>query len=81
MANKSTQFGLLKTRSINSEGSFLDFVKVSDVTINDIKLNNQPYLSIKIEIKDDAKNIGGINIFGEKFGDYPQGIVLKIKYK
>ena len=77
----STQFGLLKTISINSEGSFLDFVKVSDVTINDIKLNKQPYLSIKIEIKDDAKNIGGINIFGEKFGDYPQGIVLKIKYK
>ena len=51
----STQFGLLKTISINSEGSFLDFVKVSDVTINDIKLNKQPYLSIKIEIKDDAK--------------------------
>ena len=60
---------------------FLDFVKVSDVTINDIKLNKQPYLSIKIEIKDDAKNIGGTNIFGEKFGDYPQGIELKIKYK
>ena len=34
----------------------------------------------KIEIKEDAKNIGGINIFGEKYGDHPQGIVMNLTY-
>ena len=79
--SNSTQFGLLKTISINSEGTFIDFVKVSEVKLKDIKINEKPFLSFKIEIKDDAKNIGGINIFGEKFGDYAQGIILKLKYK
>lgn len=78
----ATQFGLLKTISISSNGTYLDFVKVSDVTLTDLKLHQyNDVLSIKIMIKDDAKNIGGINIFGSKFGDYSQDIVLKINYK
>lgn len=27
-------------------------------------------------VKNDAQNVGGINIFGEKFGDIPSGIRL-----
>lgn len=78
----ATQFGLLKTISISNSGTYLDFVKVSDVTLKDLKLHQlNNILTIKIMIKDDAKNIGGINIFGSKFGDYNQDIVLKITYK
>ena len=32
-----------------------------------------------IEIK--VPDIGGINIFGEKYGDYPQGIVMNLTYE
>ena len=78
----STQFGLLKTWSINDEGTFIDFVKISNITTEKLfRETNSDYISIKIMIKDDAKNIGGINIFGERFGDYPQNILLKLMFK
>ena len=40
------------------------------------------YLSISlvIAIKKDARHIGGINLFGEKYGDFPQGIVMSLIY-
>ena len=34
-----------------------------------------------IEVKEDAKHVGGVNIFGKKFGDYPQGIIMNITYE
>ena len=78
----STQFGLLKTFVINESGSFVDFVSLSDVNIDRVSKNiNEGYISLKIMIKEDSKNIGGINIFGENFGDYPQSIKAKITYR
>ncbi len=77
----STQFGVLKCWQINKEGSFIDYSLLSNVNIHDIFKNyTKPYLSFKIGVKKDAKNVGGINIFGEKFGDYPTGILIKVTY-
>ena len=54
----------------------------SNVTVDDLfKQKYKPYLSFKIGVKKDAKNVGGLNIFGEKFGDHPIGIIVKITYK
>lgn len=76
----STQYGLLKTWRIGSEGSFIDEKKVSDVKLLDLKVSEGNYISVKIGIKDDAKHVGGINIFGEKFGDFEQNVVMRIDY-
>lgn len=76
-----TQYGILKTFSFKENGGYIDGTLVNpQITINDLHLKDSPYISLGIEIKDDAEYIGGINIFGEKFGDYPQGIVMKIIY-
>jgi len=75
---QSTQFGLYKTFAVNKEGSYLDFQKISHVKISDVIKDNSKYISFKIGVKRDAKNSGGINIFGEKFGDYPSGITIKL---
>jgi predicted transcriptional regulator len=32
-------------------------------------------------VKDDAKHIGGINIFGRQFGNYPQDIVMRLRFR
>ncbi|GHO67889.1 hypothetical protein KSC_067810 [Ktedonobacter sp. SOSP1-52] len=32
---------------------------------------NTPYVEVRFGIKPDALNVGGINLFGEKFGNYP----------
>jgi len=80
-ATHNTQFGLLKTWVINEAGSFIDGVKISPLTISELKLQEKPYISLKLGVKKEAVNKGGINLFGEKFGNYAQGLIMKITYE
>lgn len=75
----STQFGLLKNITINSDGVFLDGQLVNKkITFNDLKLFQGTAIQLTIGIKEDAKHKGGINLFGKNFGDYPQGIKMTL---
>ena len=76
----TTQFGLLKTWQITDKDCQVDGVKVSAVRLEDLAIHARPYISIRIGVKPDAKHVGGINIFGSKFGNYPQDIMLRIRY-
>lgn len=77
----STQYGMLKTFSIREKGSYIDEVLVPDSpSISELELRGKPYISFRVEIREDAKFKGGINLFGEKFGDYPQDIVMRMDY-
>jgi predicted transcriptional regulator len=76
-----TQYGLLKHWKLNKSGCFLDGEKISDRTIDDFQLSNYPYIAFRLGIKQDAVNSGGMNLFGPKFGDHEQGIVVHIKYE
>ncbi|ALS26015.1 transcriptional regulator [Paenibacillus sp. 32O-W] len=80
-ADSSTQHGLLKTWSINHDRSAVDNEKCSSVTLADLRLEEKPYITLRIGLKPDAKHQGGINLFGKNFGDYPQGIVMRIRYE
>lgn len=75
----NTQFGLLKTISIDQKGVWLDGIHQSDaITIHTLCLSAQSYISFKIAIKEEAVHVGGINIFGKAYGDYPQNITMHI---
>ena len=75
------RYGLLKTFSVRENGSYLDGSLIDPrLTIKDLKLQDHPYISLLIQIKKDARHIGGINLFGEKYGDFPQGIVMNLIY-
>lgn len=74
------QYGLLKMIVINKKGTFVDGLKVSDVTINQFNLDYKSTVRFKFEIEEDAKNIGGITIFGSEFGNYNQDIKVRIAY-
>lgn len=81
-ANGSTQYGLLKTFSVKKDGGYIDgFLQNHSITIADLKLAEHEHISMKIAVKDDAVHVGGVNIFGPKFGDYPQGIRMNITYQ
>ena len=76
-----TQYGLLVIISLRADGGYINGTLVnSQISLKSVDLTEHPYISFKIQIKDDAKNKGGINIFGEKYGDYPQGICMRIIY-
>ncbi len=77
----STQYGMLKRWRVDHTGCYLDDERISDVTLRDLVGKGLPYVSIKIGVRPDAPHSGGINLFGEKFGDHNQAIVMRLDYK
>lgn len=75
----NTQYGLMKVWQVTETGCFVDGVRLSDVTLDRLRLDDSEYISVRIEVSPDADNVGGINIFGARFGNYPQDIVMRIQ--
>jgi predicted transcriptional regulator len=73
----NSQYGLLKVWKVAATGSYVDGVKVSDTTLSELALDTGALITVRIGVKDDAHYIGGMNLFGSKFGNYPQDIVLR----
>ncbi len=76
-----TQYGQQKHWIVTQNGSYIDGVKVSSVRVSDLQLKKNNAIKVRIGVKPDAKNVGGINLFGSKFGNYEHDIRLKIKYE
>lgn len=76
----NTQFGFLKTWRVDNTGTYLDYNYISNTKISDLSLTDAPYISIRIGIDPTSEHVNGINLFGEKFGDHPQSINLKIGF-
>ena len=75
----STQYGVLKTFSIDSKGCYIDDTLISDQrTFKDLKINECNSIKLKIGFKKDAVHLGGINLFGKNFGNYAQDIIMTI---
>lgn len=74
------QYGLLKMISINKKGTFLDGLKISDVNINQFALDYKSTIRFRLQVSEDARNVGGLTIFGSTFGNYNQDIKIRIKY-
>ena len=74
------QYGMLKMLVINHKGTFIDGIKISDVTIDQFKLTSKSSLKLKLEVPDHAEHVGGLTIFGKGFGNYNQDINVKLAY-
>ena len=74
-----SQYGKLKNWRINGQGSFVDGVRVSDVTVADLDLDAHRSIRVRIGVHPDADHPGGINIFGRGFGNYDQDIVMRLR--
>ncbi len=74
------QYGMLKMLVINHKGTFIDGLKISDVTIDQFKLSSKSPLKLKLEVPDNAEHVGGLTIFGKGFGNYNQDINVKLAY-
>src|SRR5208337_4216786 len=75
---EGSQYGLNKVWSVSDDGSYIDGVQVSQVTVADLKLSEHHSIKVRLGIKEDAQNVGGMNIFGRGFGNYDQDIVLRL---
>jgi predicted transcriptional regulator len=77
---EGSQYGLLKHWSVTSGGSFVDGVKISDLSLRDLSIPDHSSIKVQIGVKEDAKHLGGMNIFGRGFGNYGQGIILRLYF-
>jgi predicted transcriptional regulator len=75
---KGSQYGKLKTWSIGTDGTFIDGMRMSRVTVGDLDIAKHHSIRLRIGIRDDAEHPGGVNIFGRGFGNYDQDIVMRI---
>lgn len=77
---EGSQYGLMKRWSVTDSGSFVDGVRVSSVRLEDLALGEHHSVRVRLGVKDDAEHLGGMNVFGRGFGNYDQGIVLRLGF-
>ena len=76
---KGSQYGKLKSWRVGHDGTYVDGVKISPVSLKDLDIETHHSIRLRIGVRDDAKHPGGINIFGRGFGNYDQDIVLRLE--
>lgn len=74
------QYGLLKLLVINHKGTFIDGLKISDITTSELNLDYTSTIRFRIAVEEDSAHVGGLTIFGKNFGNYDQDIVVSINY-
>ncbi|MCI1859124.1 MAG: ArsR family transcriptional regulator [Sporolactobacillus sp.] len=73
------QYGTMVLVLIASDGTWIGGKRVSKISIEDL----QPLparLKLRIEVKPNAKNMGGCTIFGKSFGNYDENMKIKFYY-
>lgn len=76
---RNSQYGLLKHIRITEYETQIDGEKVSDTSLKDLSLSH-PLMNLKIAVEEGSKNVGGITIFGKKYGNHAQDIKIKVFY-
>jgi len=73
-----SQYGHLKSFRVTNEGTFIDGIRVSDTKLADLALDEHRSIRVKISVPEGTEHPGGINVFGQRFGNYDQDIVLRL---
>ena len=81
-AEDQSMHGLLKRWMVTPDGSAIDGESSSGTQIKDLALegSTRSHIRVRIGVKDTAQNRRGFNLFGRKFGNYAQDIVLRLDY-
>lgn len=75
---KGSQYGKLKSVRVTEQGTYVDGLKISPVSLKDLDLGSHRSIRFRISVKDAARHPGGVNIFGRGFGNYDQDIVMRL---
>ncbi len=78
---KGSQYGKLKNWRVGQNGTYVDGVRISEVSLDDLNISGHHSIRLRIGVHQDAKHPGGLNIFGRGFGNYDQDIILRLNAK
>jgi predicted transcriptional regulator len=76
-----TQFGAIKSWSVNGKGSYIDGTMAGQTRLAELGIARQNPIVIRIGNRPDAAHAGGVNLFGRHFGNYPQDLILRLSYR
>lgn len=76
-----SQYGLLKHIRVNKLDTGIDGQSYSEISIDDLKLHEKEFIKLRFEIEPDAKNKGGLTLFGKGFGNHDQDIKINVYYR
>lgn len=74
------QYGLLKLLVINDYGTYIDGLKISDVSTLSLHLDYSSDIHLRLAVENDSEHVGGITLYGKSFGNYDQDIRVAINY-
>jgi predicted transcriptional regulator len=77
---EGSQYGLLKHWIVTTGGSFVDGNRISGVSLANLALAEHSSIKVRIGVQENARHLGGMNIFGRGFGNYDQGIILRLYF-
>lgn len=77
----NSQYGILKVWRVDADGSWLDDAPLSGVRLADLALGRQPFVRVRFGVDPHGEHVGGLNLFGSGFGNYPQDILLQVHYQ
>lgn len=75
------QHGQFKLLSVNDSGSYIDGIKRSDVSLEQLAITHGTPITLRIEAPGTAKNAGGLTLYGRSFGNYEQDIRVRMHYQ
>ncbi len=75
------QYGLLKTLTITTSGTYMDGELLSAVSVNELELDSRSILKFRFEVPAGTDESKGLTLFGQGFGDYNQHIKEMIQYQ
>ncbi|HEX5013877.1 MAG TPA: helix-turn-helix domain-containing protein [Candidatus Limnocylindrales bacterium] len=76
----NSQFGVLKRWHVTKDGTAIDGVPLSGVTTASLGVKPRQPIRVRLGVRPDAANVGGLNLFGRRFGHYPQDLVMRLEY-
>ena len=76
----NSQFGVLKRWHVTEDGTAIDGLPLSNVSTSTLGLKARQPVRVRLGVRPDAVNVGGLNLFGRRFGHYPQDLVLRLEY-
>lgn len=74
------QYGKKKMLIVNSSGTFIDGISISNITIDKLRIAFNTNISFTISAPKETANPGGLMLFGRGFGDFNNGIEIKMHY-
>lgn len=73
-----TKYGVLKSMTIKSDGTYMDGVKMSEFRPENLNIAVGEDIILRIECPVNAEHCGGVNLFGKHFGNYNQDIEINV---